>query len=151
LRARAWHSAALLLAVLTLTCAAGASAQYSEQPPGYVPGSTTLPTSIAARLPDGSALAPPDAPFAVQNAIRAANRIRKRPYIWGGGHRRWKSRGYDCSGAVSYVLHAAGLLTRPLVSGSLARSWGAPGLGAWITVYANRAHTFIVIAGLPSS
>lgn len=140
--------ALLLLAVLALSCAAGASAQDSEQPPGYVPGSTTLPTSAATLMPDGRALAPPDAPVAVQNAIRAANRIHKKPYIWGGGHKRWKSKGYDCSGAVSYVLHAAGLLSRPLVSGSLATSWGAPGIGAWITVYANKAHTFMVIAGL---
>jgi hypothetical protein len=84
----------------------------------------------------------------VQNAIRAGNRIHKKPYIWGGGHRRWKSKGYDCSGAVSYVLHAAGMLNRPLVSGLLATSWGAPGLGAWITVYANKGHTYAVIAGL---
>jgi hypothetical protein len=99
-------------------------------------------------MPDGRALPPPDAPVAVQNAIRAANQIHKKPYIWGGGHKRWKSKGYDCSGAVSYALHAAGLLSRPLVSGLLATSWGAPGLGAWITVYANKGHTYAVIAGL---
>jgi hypothetical protein len=144
---------ALLLAVLSLTCTAGASAQETEpppaeQPPGYVPGSTTLPTSTATLLPDGRAAAPPDAPAAVQNAIRAGNRIHKKPYIWGGGHRRWKSKGYDCSGAVSYVLHAAGMLNVPLVSGSLARSWGSPGIGTWITVYANKAHTYMVVAGL---
>jgi hypothetical protein len=106
-----------------------------------------VPTGLATMGPKGKAIAPPDAPYAVQNAIRAANRIRKKPYIWGGGHRRWKSRGYDCSGAVSYVLHAAGLLSSPLVSGQLA-SWGSPGIGRWITVYANRAHTFMLIAGL---
>ena len=71
-----------------------------------------------------------------------------RPYLWGGGHRKFKSKGYDCSGAVSYVLHAAGLLRRPLVSGPLASRWGVPGTGAWITVYANRSHTYIVVAGL---
>jgi hypothetical protein len=147
-RARAWRHAALLLAVLSLTCAAGASAQDSGQLPGYVPGSTTLPTSTATLLPDGRAMPPPDAPVVVQNAIRAGNRIHKKPYIWGGGHRRWKAKGYDCSGAVSYALHAAGLLSRPLVSGLLATSWGAPGIGTWITVYANKAHTYAVIAGL---
>lgn len=139
----------LLLAVLVLICAAGASAQAQtgEEP---VPGSIDLPAApagTATLMPNGKAIAPPDAPFAVQNAIRAANRIRKRPYIWGGGHRRWKSKGYDCSGAVSYALHAAGLLPSPLVSGQLA-GWGYPGTGTWITVYANRAHTFMVIAGL---
>jgi cell wall-associated NlpC family hydrolase len=48
--------------------------------------------------------------------IRAANHIRHRPYRWGGGHRNWRSRGYDCSGSVSYVMHAAGLLDSPLDS-----------------------------------
>ena len=80
-------------------------------------------------------------------AIKAANRIHKRTYIWGGGHRRFKAKGYDCSGAVSYVLHAAGVLSAPLVSGQLAW-WGAPGPGTWITVYANKTHTYMVIAGL---
>ena len=80
-------------------------------------------------------------------AIKAANKIHRRTYIWGGGHRGFKAKGYDCSGAVSYVLHAAGLLGSPLVSGQLA-SWGSPGPGGWITVYANRTHTYMVIAGL---
>jgi len=97
---------------------------------------------------DGSATAPVDAPPQIRKAINAANRIRTRPYIWGGGHRSFKSRGYDCSGAVSYVLHAAGLLKRPLSSGPLASSWGSPGTGQWITVYANRGHAYMVVAGL---
>lgn len=62
-------------------------------------------------LPDGRAVAPPSAPPAVKAMIEAANRIRHRPYHWGGGHRRWNASGYDCSGSVSYVMHAAGLLT----------------------------------------
>ena len=73
--------------------------------------------------------------------------IHRRTYIWGGGHRSFKAKGYDCSGAVSYVLHAAGVLSFPLVSGQLA-FWGAPGPGSWITVYANKTHTYMVIAGL---
>jgi len=77
----------------------------------------------------------------------AANRIHTRPYIWGGGHRAFKSRGYDCSGAVSYVLHAAGLLRSPLSSGPL-MTWGAAGTGSWITVYANRSHAWMTVAGL---
>ena len=54
--------------------------------------------------------------------------------------------GYDCSGSVSYVLHAAGLLGRPRDSGELMR-WGQPGRGRWITVYANAGHTFMIING----
>jgi len=98
-------------------------------------------------LPGGTASVPASAPDQVKRAILAANRIHTRKYVWGGGHRRFKSKGYDCSGAVSYVLHAAGLLSSPLVSGQLAR-WGLPGTGSWITVYANRTHTYMVIAGL---
>jgi hypothetical protein len=121
----------------------GAAAPGSVAPPttSGVPGQAT----IAA---DGSAIAPPDAPRAVRKAINAANRIRLKPYKWGGGHGRWKDKGYDCSGAVSYVLHAAGLLKTALPSGPLARVWGAPGVGGWITVYANRSHAYAVIAGL---
>jgi hypothetical protein len=85
----------------------------------------------------------------VRKAINAGNRIHTLPYIWGGGHnRKFRGTGYDCSGAVSYVLHAAGMLKFPMTSGGLARSWGLPGVGQWITVYANKQHTYAVIAGL---
>lgn len=113
--------------------------------PGAPAGSP--PPNVATILPGGNASIPAGAPYPVVRAIQAANRIHTRTYIWGGGHRRWKSKGYDCSGAVSYVLHAAGLLSSPLVSGQLAW-WGTPGLGAWITVYANKVHTYMVMAGL---
>jgi hypothetical protein len=45
------------------------------------------------------------------------------------------------------VLHAAGLLRSPLSSGPL-MAWGAPGIGSWITVYANRSHAWMTVAGL---
>jgi hypothetical protein len=98
-------------------------------------------------LKNGKAVAPASAPLSVKKAIAAANRIRKKPYIYGGGHKSFKSKGYDCSGAVSYVLKAAGVLDSPLPSGSLAK-WGKSGRGAWITVYANGGHAYAVIAGL---
>jgi hypothetical protein len=114
----------------------------AAQTPAGVAGVATL-------APDGTAIPPTDAPPAVRKAINAGNRIHTLPYVWGGGHnRKFKGAGYDCSGAVSYVLHAAGLLKMPLDSGSLARTWGAPGLGQWITVYANKSHAYAVIAGL---
>jgi cell wall-associated NlpC family hydrolase len=129
--------------------AAPASAQTGGAPaPGSGSSSTSGVPGVATLLPNGKALAPAGAPRNVRKAINAANRIRKKPYRWGGGHRRWKDKGYDCSGAVSYVLHAAGLLKRPLPSGPLARSWGSRGRGQWITVYANRGHVYAVIAGL---
>jgi hypothetical protein len=76
-----------------------------------------------------------------------ANRIdnKRMPYLWGGGHNSSFSGPYDCSGAVSAVLHAAGLLNRPMVSGEFAR-WGAPGRGA-VTIYANAGHVYMSILG----
>jgi cell wall-associated NlpC family hydrolase len=100
-----------------------------------------------ARLVLGVAAPPASAPPAVKAAIAAANRIHTKPYIWGGGHARWWSPGYDCSGAVSYALHGAGLIDTPMDSGEM-MSWGAAGKGRWITVYANSGHAFAVIDGL---
>jgi cell wall-associated NlpC family hydrolase len=95
----------------------------------------------------GIALAPPEAPERVAAAINAANTIVGRPYIWGGGHGSWYASGYDCSGAVSFALAGGGFLSSPLTSGALA-SWGAPGPGRWITIYASSSHAYAVIAGL---
>jgi hypothetical protein len=103
-------------------------------------------TPTATLLPGGRAVAPPSAPPAVKAMIEAANRIHHRPYSWGGGHRHWNSRGYDCSGSVSYVMHAAGLLESPLDSTGFMR-WGG-GAGSWVRIYANHEHVFAVIAGL---
>jgi hypothetical protein len=117
--------------------------------PGAPEGAPPVVTNpdVATILPGGKASVPATAPSVVRRAIKAANKIHRKTYIWGGGHRSFKAKGYDCSGAVSYVLHAARLLSTPLVSGQLA-SWGSPGPGSWITVYANRTHTYMVIAGL---
>jgi hypothetical protein len=98
-------------------------------------------------LPSGRAVAPASAPPAVKAMIEAANRIRNRPYKWGGGHRRWNDRGYDCSGSVSYVMHYAGLLDYPLDSTGFMR-WGGGGGGSWVRIYANKEHVFAIIAGL---
>ncbi len=142
-------------------------AEEVKDPSEMVPASagsngTTVPHSGGGRLfahtradADGStaillsgiALAPPDAPEAVQKVINAANTIVGRPYVWGGGHASFYSYGYDCSGSVSWALHGAALIPEPLTSGSL-EGWGEPGPGKWITVYANAGHTFMEIAGL---
>jgi hypothetical protein len=101
----------------------------------------------AALLLGDTAIAPGGAPPEIQAAIDAANQLVDQPYRWGGGHGSWRSRGYDCSGAVSYALGGAGLIGAPATSGQL-MSWGAPGRGRWLTVYANAGHTYAVIAGL---
>jgi Putative peptidoglycan binding domain len=116
----------------------------------YEPQESTVaaPAGESATLgPDGRAIAPESAPQEVKDAIDAANRIVGKPYKYAGGHARWEDSGYDCSGAMSYALHGAGLLERPLTSGDF-MSWGEEGAGSWITVYAHGGHGFLVIAGL---
>ena len=97
--------------------------------------------------PDGTASAPAGAPAAVTQMIAAANQIIDKPYVWGGGHAKFNASGYDCSGAVSYALHGAGLLSSPDDSSGL-ESFGSSGPGRWVTVYADSSHTWVVIAGI---
>ncbi|HEV3094880.1 MAG TPA: peptidoglycan-binding protein [Solirubrobacteraceae bacterium] len=82
----------------------------------------------------------------VERVIAAADEIATRPYTWGGGHGSFQSVGYDCSGSVSYALHGGGLLSSPEDSGEL-ESYGEPGPGRYITVYANSEHAWMVIDG----
>jgi cell wall-associated NlpC family hydrolase len=100
-----------------------------------------------AKIINGVAFAPAFAPASVQRAIWAGDAIDTKPYILGGGHGSWKSPGYDCSGAVSFVLHAAGMLKTSEDSGQF-ESWGQTGLGQWITVFTNPDHAFVEIAGV---
>ena len=80
-------------------------------------------------------------------AVAWANRIRNKPYIYGGGHASFKSRGYDCSGAVSYALRGGRFVSSPMASGGY-MNWKQRGKGRWITVYSNPGHMYIVVAGL---
>jgi peptidoglycan hydrolase CwlO-like protein len=89
---------------------------------------------------------PAGAPQAVKEMIAAGNAIATLPYIWGGGHASFQAIGYDCSGSTSYVLAAAGLLSAPEVSGDF-ESYGDPGPGQWVTIYANPTHVWMEIAG----
>jgi peptidoglycan hydrolase CwlO-like protein len=104
-----------------------------------VPGGIAVDTGGMVKPPAG---APPQ----VAQVIAAGNAIATLPYIWGGGHGSFQASGYDCSGSVSYALAAAGLLSSPLDSTGF-ESWGDPGPGRWITVYANAGHAFMVVAG----
>jgi cell wall-associated NlpC family hydrolase len=140
----------------------GGSASVSVGPPSSSlpqPASTaTIRSELAASgisanpnqatlTPDLLAIAPIGAPAAVQSVINAGNEIAHLPYIWGGGHMTYEDTGYDCSGSISFVLAAAGLLNGTETSGQL-MSWGKPGPGKWITVYATQGHTFMYVAGL---
>ncbi len=100
-------------------------------------GGKTVAGSKAKLKPNGKAIPPASAPPRVQRAIRAGNKIDDKPYKYGGGHGSWKDSGYDCSGAVSYVLGKKGarLISSPMPSGSFT-NWGNKGKGKWITTYA---------------
>ncbi len=113
---------------------------------GFGPAYWDTPPGVSTINPDGTATAPYGAPLQVQEMIAAANEIIHTPYVYGGGHGSWNSYGYDCSGAVSYALHGANLLSSPEDSTSL-ESYGEPGPGKWVTIYADASHTFIAIAG----
>ncbi len=100
-----------------------------------------------ARFVSGLAAAPMNAPAAVQQMIWAGNEVIGLPYIFGGGHGSFTSRGYDCSGTVSFALHGAGLLTTPEDSSEF-ESWGSHGAGRWVAIFSNPGHAYMTIAGL---
>lgn len=127
-----------------------ASAAVGIQPAPDAVNFSPVPGPNGARVTlnsDGTASAPAGAPAPIRAAVAAGNRIAKTPYIWGGGHGSFSDRGYDCSGSVSYVLHAAGVLASPMASGPL-MSWGSPGVGKWITIYSNPGHVWMIVGGL---
>jgi 3D (Asp-Asp-Asp) domain-containing protein len=111
----------------------------------------SAPGERAVILPDGRAVAPVDAPIAVRLAIAAGNLIHRLPYPvpdvhYGSLARLWPA--YDCSGAVSFVLYGAGLLGSQALDSTGLEGYGLPGAGRWITIYANSAHAWIVVAGI---
>ena len=137
-------SACLLLLACALPSAAfgakAATGGASADDPRWAPAKK-------AKIVNGRAIPPRNAPRAVVRAIRAGNRIVKMPYKYGGGHRSFEDTGYDCSGSISYALNGAGLLRSPLNSSGF-MNWGERGKGRWITVYANPGHAYVMIAGL---
>ncbi len=108
-----------------------------------------MPAGTATINPDGTATAPADAPAAVQSMIAAANQIidslllrRRRP------RQMEVEFAYDCSGAVSFALHGAGLLSSSEDSSDLESLRRAPARASWVSVYSDPSHAFIVIAGI---
>jgi hypothetical protein len=138
---------AALIALPSTALAAGSGGVGMAGVGDTAPTGVTTPGSTA-KLKNGFAIPPADAPRRVVRAIEAANEIVKgKPYCLGGGHGRRKARCYDCSGSVSYALTGAGLLDYAMPSGSF-MNWEKGGKGAWITTYANAGHIYAVIAGL---
>ena len=130
---------ACLLSVAAVALFAGCAgpAPYTYH---YKPGKT-------ASLHDGYATAPPAAPTQVHATIAAGNRIVGLPYVRGGGHETGGASAFDCSGAASYVLQAAGQLRSSMPSRGF-RRYGQRGEGKWMSIYARRDHVFLVVAGL---
>lgn len=130
----------------TRSSTAGGGAVAGEAPKAK-PGRREAPGSKARLTRRGLAIPPADAPPKVKRAIRAGNRIAKKPYKWGGGHGRLHDSGYDCSGSISFALQKARLMRGSLASTGF-MSWGRRGRGKWITIYSNPGHAYMVIAGL---
>lgn len=127
--------------IASAAISSGGGVEYQEVAPPEV-------KPVKARiLKSGKATVPEGAPDRVQAIIKAGNQIVGKPYLYGGGHSSFKSKGYDCSGSVSYALWGGGLLKEPLSSGPL-MSWGKPGKGQWVTVYANPGHAYLEVAGV---
>lgn len=118
-----------------------------EQPQVELVRTPTVAGRVAKLRSDGKAAIPRGAPKQIRTLIAAMNRIVGKPYLWGGGHAKLIDRGYDCSGAVSYGLIGAGMLQAPQVSGTLAH-FGAAGPGRWVTIYANKGHVYLEVAGM---
>ncbi len=143
--AKAWLlSVAATVGLVALIAPAAASAGGGGV--GVGSSQDTVPGNKA-KLVHGRAVAPASAPDEVKAVIAAANKIRNKPYKWGGGHGKWKDSGYDCSGSVSYALHGGHLLNKPLDSVGFER-YGAKKHGSWITVYGSSSHAYMVVAGL---
>jgi peptidoglycan hydrolase CwlO-like protein len=137
------HTAALTAALqkkeAAIEAAAEAAARQTPTEVNQQEGGLAIDTAGMVQPPSG-------APAAVSQIIAAGNAIATLPYIWGGGHGSFISPGYDCSGSVSYVLAAAGLLSSPETSGEF-ESYGDPGPGQWITIYATAGHVWMTVAG----
>jgi peptidoglycan hydrolase-like protein with peptidoglycan-binding domain len=112
-------------------------------PPRWALGGASSSTTAGGGAPGASSSS---AEATVARVIAAANEIATRPYVYGGGHGSFISYGYDCSGSVSYALHGGGLLSAPEDSTGL-ESYGEPGPGRYITIYANAEHAWMTIDG----
>lgn len=129
--------------------------------PASTSTAATLPTGVQG-VGDAKAGATPMPSSAYAQLVGEANKIAGAHYNyeWGGGHNPTFAAtsgsghgsgpgvGYDCSGAISALLHAAGKLDQPMVAQQF-MSYGQPGPGGKgdITIYASPTHVFAEING----
>ncbi len=113
--------------------------------PGAVPAAAAAPAGgvvdQAQQLAGtGSPLplsADPAASAKISAMVHFADSAVGKPYIFGGGHGDWTPQpGYDCSGFVSAVLHAAGYLTHPVDTTAMPSQPGiVAGPGRLVTIF----------------
>ncbi len=149
----------LLGQAVSLAIAGGAVARRMAIPgAGCGPaGGGTVPAPVTsgprAQLQgDGQAAAPASAPAAVKGMIAAGNQIVGKPYLYGGGHAiplNQIAPAYDCSSSVEHLLWGGGLIpVQDTVDSGALETFGAPGPGRWVTIYASADHVFMYVAGL---
>jgi hypothetical protein len=133
----------------TLLTAGAAAADPAICAPGALTGTPLTPGRRAELLASGQAAAPQDAPASVRGMIAAGNQIEGKPYLYGGGHGLALDQvapAYDCSSSVEHLLYGGRIL--PVTYDAASGSFGAPGPGRWVTIYANADHVFMYVAGL---
>ncbi|HEV3072146.1 MAG TPA: hypothetical protein VGY76_12065 [Solirubrobacteraceae bacterium] len=117
-------------------------------------GSVPLPLTPGTQtkiLPSGLAAAGAQAPRVVKNMVAAGNRLFTARYLYGGAHGPSLDTlqpAYDCSSAVSYVLHAGGGLGTSALDSTGLESYGQSGPGQYVSIYANAGHAFMYVGGL---
>jgi hypothetical protein len=148
-------AAPTLGALLASSEASAASEASSACPSGEGAGSIPLPLTPGSQtkiLPSGLAAASEAAPPAIKRMAAAGNRLFDARYLYGGAHGTPLSQlqpAYDCSSAVSYVLYWGGVLGRSYAEDSTElESYGEPGPGRYVSIYANAAHAFMYVGGL---
>jgi cell wall-associated NlpC family hydrolase len=131
--------------------------------PGVAGGPQPVQASARARVAPGTRprggglggpITVPSAPVGqgtrLEALIAEADRIDRLnlPYVWGGGHQSSPAPPngpFDCSGAVSRVLQAAGYPIPTMVSRQFTQI-GRPGVGR-VTIWAYDGHVFMTING----
>lgn len=142
------HSQLLRVSILCL-CLVGSGVQAQQMAGATRSSAAVSPTDFSPYLNYNGryAFAPQWMPWTVHRIVDEANQLQRKPYKWGGGHRTFYDRGYDCSGSVSHVLASAGLLKSPLTAQQFKR-YGDSGPGKYITLFVKSDHVFMSVCGL---
>ena len=146
--------AAPTLGALPGSSEASGGGEASSCPVSEGTGSIPLPLTPGTQtkiLPSGLAAAGEEAPQAVKKMVAAGNRLFSASYLYGGAHGTSLDTlqpAYDCSSAVSYVLHWGGVLGTSALDSTELASYGQPGPGQYVSIYANAGHAFMYVGGL---